>query len=148
MKTTNQIQSREIQSPTIILKPHYGVISITRRGERVKSIVEKKIADILDRYGIEYQYEKTLVIGQGNLKHLIHPDFYLPKFDLYIEYWGLVGADRDYEHARRVKMRLYDSNNIKFISIYSYNQDNLEWILLKRIEDAMGKGVLEKKNKS
>jgi hypothetical protein len=39
-------------------KKQYGVKSVTHRGETVKSIGEKRIADYFERNNIRYVYEK------------------------------------------------------------------------------------------
>lgn len=50
---------------------------------------EKVCADILNYYGIEWEYEPTEFPlawdKEGNVIQSFTPDFYLPQFDLYIE---------------------------------------------------------------
>ena len=55
-------------------------------GTLVQSSGEKMIADWLAQVGIDYRYDGRLRILEG---FQIRPDFYLPQFDVYIEYWGL-----------------------------------------------------------
>lgn len=51
--------------------------------------IEKQFAEILDYYGIEWQYEpRTFVLARdssGAISEAFAPDFYLPGQDLYIE---------------------------------------------------------------
>ena len=69
-------------------KKKYGVKAVTLRGEEVKSIGEKRIADYFERNNICYVYEK-----EARTKALLfsskisNPDFYLPDYDVYVEYW-------------------------------------------------------------
>ena len=51
---------------------------------------EKRIGDWLSRKRIEYVYDERYRIA-GDVS--IRPDFYLPEFDLYIEYWGMQEQD-------------------------------------------------------
>ena len=119
-----------------LLKPQYGIKSTTNRGELVKSKGEKQIADLLNKYGIRYEYEKPLIVGWWIFKHKIaNPDFYLLDYDVYIEYWGLVDADSDYKNTMKFKMKEYYDYGVKFISIYPNNMKNLDWILKKKFEE-------------
>ena len=116
------------------LKKEYGVKSVTEKGEEVKSIGERRIADYFSKNNINYVYEQE---AKGRVLFFEYkissPDFYLPDYDVYVEYWGLVNADdrwtRD-EYVRNMKrkMAIYYQNSIKFISIYPRNLKNLDWI--------------------
>lgn len=50
---------------------------------------ERALADLLDFYGIAWEYEpRTFVLdadSDGNLTSAFTPDFYLPAFDTYLE---------------------------------------------------------------
>jgi hypothetical protein len=119
-------------------KQEYGVESVTLKGERVKSIAERRIADYFKKNHIYYVYEQK---PRGNLFSL--PDFYLPVYDVYVEYWGLVNADdrwtrEKYEKNMRRKMAIYHRNNIKFISIYPDNLENLDWVFRRKFKEITG----------
>jgi len=114
----------------------YGVPTRTERGETVKSHSESMIADYFSRNSIQYVYEHP-ISGIG------HPDFYLPDYDLVVEFWGLVDADDERVRTRYVKnmrwkMAQYHSRNIKFISIYPQNLSNLDWVFRKKFEQVTG----------
>jgi len=74
--------------------PHeYGTPSLTLTGQPVKSKAEKIIADYLTRHNITYQYEAQAMTNNWLIKHKIsRPDFYLPQYNLIIEYRGLVDS--------------------------------------------------------
>ena len=64
---------------------------------RYKSEGERKIADFLSCNNIRYLYEAPVLINSYDSKARIwYPDFYLPEFKTYIEYYGLAG-DPNYE---------------------------------------------------
>lgn len=120
-------------------KQEYGVKSVTLRGETVKSIAERRIADYLEKNNIKYVYEHK---PRGRFLYGL-PDFYLPHYDVYVEYWGLVNADdkrkrKEYERNMRRKMAIYHENNIKFISIYPDNLENLDWIFRTKFKKVTG----------
>lgn len=85
-----------------------------------KNSTEKEFAQILDAYNIEWMYEpKTFPIEwdeSGNITMAFSPDFYLPKFNLYLE---LTTMDQKYvtkknKKARKV-MELYPGTNVKIV---------------------------------
>ena len=72
-------------------RPSYGIRSTTLTGEVVRSRAEQRIADYLTKNNIAYQYEKTAKTDAIIFKEKIsRPDFFLPLYDVFIEYWGLL----------------------------------------------------------
>ena len=63
------------------LKSNYGKISRTRKGDNVRSMGEKRIADWSYINNIRYNYEPKL--------SKFVPDFFLPGYKMVIEYYGL-----------------------------------------------------------
>jgi len=121
-------------------KREYGVKSVTARGEEVRSIAERKIADYFKKNNINYEYESMVATNQGFASS---PDFYLPDYDVYVEYWGLVDAEDDqtrkrYEKNMKWKMAQYYQNKIKFISLYPRNLENLDWVFRKKFKTVTG----------
>jgi hypothetical protein len=125
-------------------KQEYGVESVTLRGETVKSIGERRIADYFEKNNINYVYEQEARGKSLFFDYKISsPDFYLPDYDVYVEYWGLVKADDSGTRAKYVrnmkrKMAIYYRNNIKFISIYPDNLENLDWIFRRKFKKVTG----------
>lgn len=107
-------------------KQKYGVQSVTLRGETVKSIGEKRLADYFERNNIRYVYEKeartkALFFSQK----ISSPDFYLPEYDVYVEYWGLVNADDSgtrINYVRNMK-RKWQSTTKTTSNSYQYTQE-------------------------
>jgi cytidylate kinase len=85
-----------------------------------KNPAESEFAKILDRYQIEWKYEpKTFPIewdAEGNITHAFSPDFYLTKFDTYIE---LTTMNQKYVTTKNKKLKkmreLYPGINIKIV---------------------------------
>jgi hypothetical protein len=129
-----------------LLKPpqQYGTPSLTLTGQPVKSKAEKAIADYLTRHNITYQYEAQAMTKGWLIKDKISkPDFYLPQYNLFIEYWGLVDSPdrrtRDkYIQSMRWKMAQYHRNNIAVLSIYPSNLSSLDYYFRKKFRDLKG----------
>lgn len=62
----------------------------TINNENVKSYGEMQIANFLLYNGVQYVYENEYKYETNNEDYgAYHPDFYLPKYDIYIEYYGI-----------------------------------------------------------
>lgn len=85
-----------------------------------KNQTEEEFARILDMYNIKWNYEpKTFPIewdAEGNIKMAFSPDFYLPKYDTYLE---LTVMDQRYVTKKNKKLRkvkeLYPGTNIRIV---------------------------------
>jgi len=125
-------------------KREYGIKSVTARGEEVRSLAERKIADYFSKHNIKYVYEQEAKAKFLFFDYKIStPDFYLPDYDVYVEYWGLVDADDSWTRERYVKsmkrkMAIYYRNSIKFISLYPRNLENLDWIFRRKFRKVIG----------
>jgi len=103
----------------------------------MKNQSEAEFAKILDMYQIDWKYEpKTFPIewdAEGNITSAFSPDFYLPKFDTYIE---LTTMNQKYVTAKNKKVKkvreLYPGTNVKIV----YKKDFHS--LIERFD--MGKG--------
>jgi len=135
---------------------------------RVRSKSEKRIANWLTDRGVRFVYEKPLVLGvDDSLTRklltisalvlpkrlaarltkkqkgvLLHPDFYIPKLDCYIEYWGLADSDPDYESLHRAKLALYGKHGITIVSVYPRHlRTKLDKSLPPLIKEASGHSI-------
>ena len=82
----------------------------TLKGDLVRSKSEALLADLLYYHGIEYEYEKELVLnGQ-----VIHPDFTIQLSGGRILYWEHLGmlGDPGYDRNWSYKSRIYAENGI------------------------------------
>jgi len=129
----------------------YGTRSTTKLGVEVRSRAEQGIADYFDSIGLRYEYERELESGIWIFTEKVSsPDFYLPDFDVYVEYWGMLGVENEYDRSKytremKYKMARYHDLNVKFISIYPDNLKNLDWIFRKRFKQVTGQFLAPKK---
>lgn len=94
----------------------------------VQSKGEKRIGDWLAAKGIAYRYDARMLIAGGER---IRPDFYLPEFDLYIEYWGM--DTPEYLASRQRKQILYQRERKKLISLSFRDLERLEETLEEKL---------------
>lgn len=111
---------------------------------------EKRLINYLNEKGIKYQEEKMyfdlIGLGGGNLSY----DFYLPKYNLLIEYQGeqhekyIKGLHtskdafkKQQEHDRR-KREYTKQNNIELLEIWYHDYDNIEQILNNKLKIMKG----------
>ena len=121
----------------------YGQPSVTQRGEVVRSNSERIIADYFTRSSIRYAYEQPAMTRWG-FRRISRPDFYLPDYGVYVEFWGLVNLPNNsarsrYERSMRWKIAQYHKNGIRFVSLYPSELSNLDAIFRPKLEQATGK---------
>ena len=120
----------------------YGGLTHTQRGEVVRSNSERTIADYFHRNDIRYVYEQD-AMNRRNSRRISRPDFYLPDYGIYVEYWGMLGVEDSrvrsrYERSMKWKTAKYHRNHIKFISIYPNNMSNLDWVFRAKFKEVTG----------
>ena len=104
-----------------------GTIDHQTRNAAFKNETEEEFARILSMYNIEWLYEpKTFPVewdAEGNVTMAISPDFYLPRFNLYLE---LTTMDQRYVTKKNKKMRLvkelYPGTNIRIVYKKDFNE--------------------------
>ncbi len=97
-------------------------------GTWVQSDGERFICEILDAERIRYRYDERFRILDG---YAIRPDFYLPEFDVYIEYWGMDTAD--YKIGMLKKQQLYQQQGKKLVSLYPKDKPRMREQLLSKL---------------
>jgi DNA helicase-4 len=121
----------------------------TRRGEEVRSIGERIIADFLLTHQVPYKYEATAswaLVGSGRSAY--HPDFTLLDTGACIEYWGIDRAGNvpgnwstssaDYAKGMAWKRGEFSRTGKKLIESYDYErrEGTLEAVLETRLAAA------------
>ena len=103
--------------------------------KQFKSRGEKKIAGFLDENDIQYKYEAGVLIYQSdNLPRIWYPDFELPEFSTYIEYYGMVG-NPDYDRGIKVKEAAYDRMKMSVIPVYPHMfSENWKYYIMKELK--------------
>lgn len=87
----------------------------TKLGILVRSKPEKRIADWLYEHGIDYSYEEKRIATYW-------PDFYLSKFDCFIEYDGNYRKESGERNKR--KKQVYEQLKIKYLFLYPSDMRN------------------------
>ena len=113
----------------------------------LKSEGERRIAYFLEGNSIKYHYEPGLLINSDEKPRIWYPDFYLPEFGAYIEYFGLVGR-QNYDKGIKRKETLYSKTGLAVIPVYpwtfsgnwqEYIMEELERITIGRYKNLMDK---------
>jgi len=97
-------------------------------GTWVQSDGERLICEALAAEQIRYRYDERFRILDG---YAIRPDFYLPEFDVYIEYWGMNTAN--YKIGMLKKQQLYQQQGKRLISFYPEDKKWLRDKLLAKL---------------
>lgn len=121
---------------------------ITLKNEQVKSYGELDIANFLAQNGIEYRYEAEYPVDTRTSEYAqYYPDFFLPEYDIYIEYFGIdrqgevpaffscrngKSASQAYHESMEWKRELHREHGSVMIECFAY--DKLEGKLLTVLE--------------
>lgn len=118
---------------------------VTLKGETVKSYGEMHLANCLAVNGIEYEYEKIYEHDTATEEYAQYqPDFYLPEYGIYIEFFGVdrngnapewfEGEDptRTYQEGIRWKRETHRKHETKLIECFAY--EDAEGILEESLE--------------
>ena len=123
----------------------------TIKDEIVKSYGEMKIANFLAQHGIEYKYEADYIIDTRTEEYgQYKPDFYLPDYNIYIEYFGIdregnvppyfrgkgnKSASEVYQNGIKWKRELHKKHGTRLVECYAY--ENFDGILLDNLKKAL-----------
>ncbi|HCE41930.1 MAG TPA: hypothetical protein DET40_00085 [Lentisphaeria bacterium] len=107
----------------------------TRSGTLVQSDGERIVSDYLHSRCISFRYDERIRLIEG---YAIRPDFYLPEYDVYIEYWGM--DTLDYKIGMMKKQKLYQMEGKKLISLYFKDKSRLTEILSEKLSGFMPSG--------
>ena len=107
---------------------------------------EEFIAIFLEESGIEYRQEELIEDLTGDSKDHRKADFYLPRYNMYIEYFGQWNSEN--QKARyREKRKVYIDNKIPCIILYPENLGILDFVFHKRIEYVFNRYKMEKERR-
>ena len=125
----------------------------TLKGEIVKSYGELKIANYLFSNNIKYKYEHEYKYKTTkNESQQYYPDFYLPEYDIYIEYFGIdennkvapyfkdkngLSASEVYNESIKWKRKTHKDNNTIMIETFYY--ENKQGKLITNLENKLKK---------
>jgi hypothetical protein len=89
------------------------------------------------KHGIQFTYEPLLVLGKVKL----HPDFFLPEYGVYVEFWGMAYISPRYRAIMRLKKKLYKRHGIKVVSLFPEHLADLESKFPNQLKKITGKPV-------
>ena len=120
----------------------------SKRHRNFKSEGERRIACFLETNSIRYHYEPGVLVNSPYDKpRLWYPDFYLPEFGSYIEYYGLAGRE-NYDRGIKTKESVYSRMGLSVIPVYpwtfaenwqDYIMRELRQTVIRRYDDLMSK---------
>ena len=122
------LDERLLEAKNFEMVVEHAKVRRTEDGTAVQSQGEKRIADFLRSRRIAYVYDERYRIA-GDVA--IRPDFYLPEFDLYIEYWGM--DTPEYVANMKKKLFLYQRAGKKLISISFRDFTDVESVLEEKL---------------
>ena len=107
--------------------------------ERPSAEREGRIVRYFTENGIRYEREAVVQSSSRVFRRIFaKPDFYLPDFGIYVEYWGSVHAGREYVQQMRRRMAVYNRNDIRFISIFPEDLGKLGLVFRARFREVAG----------
>lgn len=110
------------------------------QGDNHRSNAETRISNWFARNGIKHYYESEIIskrFWEGGKSRYYLPDFYLPKFGIYVEYWGLAGEDT-YDGRSLEKQQYYEKRKMKLMSLYPPDLKNIEQAFRREFRNIMG----------
>lgn len=96
-------------------------------GHMVRSRAEAMIDAWLYENRIVHAYERLVRVEQK-----MYCDFYLPEYDLYIEFWGLEN-DLKYKARKEKKLDIYRQNELRLVEIKDEHINNLDDYLMSKL---------------
>lgn len=110
------------------------------QGDNHRSNAETRISNWFYRNKIKHYYESEIIskrFWEGGKSRYYLPDFYLPKFGIYVEYWGLAG-DESYDNRTIEKQQYYEKRKIKLMNLYPPDLKNIEQAFRREFRILMG----------
>lgn len=134
----NKLEKEKTKSkPKIVVKEKFSSEDVwekgkkykCRDGQKVRSKAEREIDDFLYLNRIWHIYESEYQHPYS--KELARPDFYLPDYNLYIEYFGLKSPE--YLKKKENKIKMYKSDKSINFEYLTCDDDKVIYEKLKRI---------------
>lgn len=110
-------------------------------GHITRSKGELIIDNHLTRLNIEHEYEQTIQVRGQQIKY----DWYLPEYEVYIEYWGYFG--KEYLERRQEKIELYEKDGLNLISIEDVMLEDIYKNLEEQLKEYIPISELKQKKK-
>lgn len=78
------------------------------------------VEDYLMRSGIKFEAECQIDFLKGDEKSYRIVDFYLPRLDIYLEYYGLYNSTKEHRARYDKKTEVYLKNGLKTVILYPH----------------------------
>ncbi len=103
----------------------YGNLTIKcDDGRKVRSRAEALISNWLYKEAVRSVYEKTIYYTENGENKTLHPDFYLPDYELYIEYNEI--AIKPYLKSKEYTKKIYESLGYKVLIMTDKELQDIE----------------------
>jgi len=102
----------------------------TKSGIRVRSKIEKIIADFLFDQGIRFVYEPIVNLGG----FYVMPDFYLVDYEIFIEHFGL--ENQEYKASAEAKLGRFHMFKMRVVCTYPADEPDIEAVLTEKLREA------------
>lgn len=96
-------------------------------GHMVRSRAEAMIDAFFYEQRIVHSYERLVPVEDA-----MYCDFYLPDFDLYIEFWGMESNPK-YKSRKTKKLEIYRQNGLKLLEVKDEHINNLDDFLTAQL---------------
>jgi hypothetical protein len=100
-----------------------------------KSDGERRIGTYLQDRGINFTYERPVVVVDSGKQRVWYPDFSLDDYHILIEYFGMNGNEKN-ARLNEYKRRTYQENRFDVIELYP-SDFNRDW------QGILNKGIYE-----
>ena len=133
--------SKEHLSPYV--KDRYALSSqvsyVVTGGPRTEeSPGEEKIRKYLESKGIVHEQERPVVVAEDKGEiHIRYADFFLPKYNLHVEYNGMEGNPEDDKRYER-KNKVYEKNGIRHVVLHKRDLESGDYVRV--LESAINEG--------
>jgi hypothetical protein len=108
---------------------------------------EEFICEFLESEGIEYRHEEIIEKLKNDTKNHRVADFYLPKYKVYIEYFGQWNVESQKDRYRE-KRQCYIDNKVPCIIFYPENLGIIDYLFYKRLVYVLNRYKMEKEHRS
>ena len=132
--TTSFIYLRDLPGPTMAYQ--------NKLWNNYKSDGERRIGTYLQNRGINFTYERPVLVVDSGRQRIWYPDFSLDDYHILIEYLGMNGNQKN-DRLNQYKRKTYRENKYDVIEIYP-SDFNRDW---KGIIDRGIYGTLERRVK-
>lgn len=121
---------------------------LTIKKESVKSMEELAIANYLFVNGIKYEYEKPYEINTATVdKRQYCPDFYLPRYKIYIEHYGTnqagktpqYSADEEQKYKESMEWKRMTHKQYKTTCIETYSSEFADGTIFDHLKEKLAK---------